>query len=238
MRLVHATAFALAAALLMPAVPGAQGGGQKPQEDPSRKVAGGGINAAGWKGRVDPQNAKKGEMITSSKFEMKGNTFNLTIGPPAIYWNPANTATGNYTVKATFREPKQINDHAHAYGVFIGGKDLEADTQNYLYCSVYGTGTYIVRGFNGTTNVRFSSPKGAPHDAINKFGADGGVTNEVAIKVTADTVECQVNGKPVFTAPKADITAAGKLTSTDGIYGIRASHNVDVVVTNFGMTKG
>lgn len=237
MRLVHASAFALAAALLTPVVFSAQGAGQKPTEDPSRKVAGGGINAAGWKGRVDPQNAAKGESINDSKFEMKGNTFNLTIGPPAIYWNPANTATGNYTVKATFREPKQMMSHPHPYGVFVGGANLEADTMSYLYCSAYGTGTYIVRGFNGTTPVQFSARKPVPHEAINKFGADGSVTNEVGIRVSGDKLECLVNGTSVVSFAKADIVGAGKLSSTDGIYGIRTSHNIDIVVTNFGMTK-
>ena len=33
---------------------------------------------------------------------------------------------------------------------------------------------------------------------------------------------------------KTDITGAGKLESTDGIYGIRVSHNLDVLVTGLG----
>lgn len=238
MRLVHATVLALAAALVMPVVSGAQGGGQKPQEDPSRKVAGGGIMAAGWKGRVDPQNAAKGETVNDSKFEMKGTTFNLTIGPPAIYWNPAHTASGNYTVKATFREPKQMYNHAHPYGVFIGGTNLESDAMSYLYCSAYGTGTYIVRGFSGAKPIQFSPRKPVPHEAINKFAADGSVTNEIGIRVSADKVECLVNGTAVGSFAKADVVGDGKLASTDGVYGLRASHNVDIIVTNFGMTKG
>jgi hypothetical protein len=31
--------------------------------------------------------------------------------------------------------------------------------------------------------------------------------------------------------------AAGKLKSTDGIYGIRFAHNTDATVTGFAMTK-
>jgi len=238
MRLVHATVFALAAALLMPVVSGAQGGGQKPQEDPNRKVAGGGIMAPGWMGKVYPDAAKKGETIKNSRFEQKGNAFHITMGPPGIYWNPKNTATGNYTVKATFREPKQMYNHAHPYGVFIGGTNLDSDQQSYLYCSAYGTGTYILRGFSGTTVVQFSGRKQVPHEAINKFGADGSVTNEVGIRVSADKIECLVNGTSVGSFAKADVVGAGKLASSDGIYGIQASHNVDVIVTNFAMTKG
>jgi hypothetical protein len=33
----------------------------------------------------------------------------VTTGPAVAYWNPANKAAGDYTVKATFTEPKYMN---------------------------------------------------------------------------------------------------------------------------------
>jgi hypothetical protein len=233
MRLLHASALAVvAAALLVPAVPGAQ-----QQQDANRKVAGGGIMVPGWQGMIDPRDKTNGESINNSKFAADGNAFHLTVGPASVYWNPKNVATGSYTVKANFYEPKQLNDHAHPYGVFIAGKNLDSPTQEYLYCAAYGTGTYIVRGFNGATVVQYSGRRGVAHDAISKFGADGSVRQEVAIRVTPDQVSCLVNGTAVASYPKSEIVAAGKLSSTDGIFGIRSAHNTDVVVTNFGMTK-
>ena len=64
------------------------------------------------------------------------------------YWNPANKAAGNYTVKATFTESNYmgLNDHPHPYGIVIAGNDLGTADQSYLYCSAYGNGTFIVRG--------------------------------------------------------------------------------------------
>jgi hypothetical protein len=41
----------------------------------------------------------------------------------------------------------------------------------------------------------------------------------------------------VWSAAKADVTGAGKLDSTDGIAGIRVSHNSDATVTNFAVGK-
>jgi hypothetical protein len=32
--------------------------------------------------------------------------------------------------------------------------------------------------------------------------------------------------------------SSGKLKSTDGVYGFRFTHNVEAIITNFGMTKG
>ena len=40
-----------------------------------------------------------------------------------------------------------------------------------------------------------------------------------------------MNNQVVKTLDKADFVAADKLSSTDGIWGIRASHNVELSVT-------
>ena len=118
-------------------------------QDTSRKVAGGGITAPGWQGKVDAGEAAKGGKLNDSKFEGSGGTFTIAYGPAAIFWNPANKATGSYTVSATFTEPKYMssNDHPHPYGLFIGGNKLDTDQATLLYCTPYGNGTFIVRGF-------------------------------------------------------------------------------------------
>ena len=57
----------------------------------------------------------------------KRATVQVTTGPAVAYWNPANKATGDYTVKATFTEPKymNLNSHPHPYGIMIGGNEWE-----------------------------------------------------------------------------------------------------------------
>jgi hypothetical protein len=37
---------------------------------------------------------------------------------------------------------------------------------------------------------------------------------------------------------KAQLVTAGKLRSTDGVFGLRFTHNVEAVITGFGVTKG
>ena len=230
MRLVHASAFALAVALVAPVVHTAQ----QPQ-DPDRKVAGGGISVPGWKGTVDAGAAKKGLTINDSKFVKEGDALHLTIGPAAVYWNPANMASGDYTVKATFREPKITADHPHPYGIFIGGQNLDTDQPSLMYCVAYGDGTFLVRGFSGGKVVNIA--KRQPHAAVQKAGADGSVTNEVGWTVKGGRAECMINGTAVAGFDKSEIVGPEKLESTDGIYGIRVSHNLDVVVTGLSMTK-
>jgi hypothetical protein len=119
-----------------------------PAQDASRSVAGG-ISAPGWVGGVDAGAQKAGQTINDTKLTQDGKTLHVTTGPAAEYWNPANKASGNYTVSATFTEPKymNLNSHPHPYGIFIAGHELGTDQESELYCAAYGDGRFIVRGF-------------------------------------------------------------------------------------------
>jgi hypothetical protein len=198
-------------------------------QDADRKVAGGGITAKGWTGKIDAAAAKQGRTINDSKFMQMGSDFHVAAGPAAVYWNPANTAKGDYMVSATFKEGKMTADHPHPYGLFIGGSKLDTETPNLLYCVAYGNGDVLVRGFSEGKVMTVT--KRAPNAAVNKATADGGVTQQIAWNVKGDTAECLVNGKVVASLPKTDIVGPGKLESTDGVYGLRVAHNVDVVVS-------
>ncbi|MSO19979.1 MAG: hypothetical protein EXQ56_05855 [Acidobacteria bacterium] len=227
----------LSAILLVSSLTPAQA--QAQEEEKIRAAAGGGITVAGWQGQVDAGEAAKGAKLTDAKFSQDGSTMHFITGPAVTYWNPANTASGNYTVKAKFTEPKymNVNDHPHPYGIVIGGNDLGTPQMSALYCSAYGSGTYIVRGF-GPAPFRLSDGRPVAHAAVNKAAAPGAsVTQEIAIAVSSDKVECIVNGTVVGSYPKSDAIGTGKLKSTDGVYGLRFAHNTEGEVTNFTMTK-
>ena len=227
----HGIAVALAAALVVPAVSAAQ--------DASRPVAGGGIQAPGWMGKIDKSEADKGAKLEDSKLVTMGQGLHVTTGPMVVYWNPANTASGNYTVEATFseREYMGLNDHPHPYGIVIAGNKMGTDEQSYLYCAAYGSGSFIVRGF-GPAPFQMNGRRGETNEAVAKAAGKGqAVTNKIAMKVSSDKVECIINDKVVASYPKADLVAAGKLTSTDGIWGIRFGHNTDAHVSGLKMTK-
>jgi hypothetical protein len=235
MRFVSATALAFAGALLVAHVHAAP----QAMQETTRKVPGGGIKAAGWQGRVDATESAKGGKVDDSKLVLQGGELQLNNGPAAIYWNAANKVTGDFTVSATFTEPKYMssNDHPHPYGLFIGGNKLDSDQASFVYCTPYGNGTYIVRGFGPATFRVDGGGRGAPSDAIHKAEPGGSVTQDVEMSVKGDKVECKINGTVVSSHPKSDVVGAGKLDSTDGFVGIRAAHNVDVNIKNFKVTK-
>src|SRR5829696_1161086 len=203
-------------------------------QETTRTVAGGGIAVPGWAGKAD--GAGK---VEEAKLAKEGNALHVTTGPAIAYWNPANKATGNYTVKATFTEKQymNLNDHPHPYGIMIAGNDLGTDNMSYLYCAAYGNGNFIVRGF-GPAPFQLNGGRGEANEAVHKAaGKDQPVTQEIAVSVKGDDVTCAVNGTVVGTYKKADVVGAGKLKSTDGVYGVRFGHNTEAHVAGLTMTK-
>jgi len=213
--------------------------GKAQQSETSRQVANGGVSVSGWTGQIDPGEARRGQVLANGKLTQEGKDLHVTTGPAAAYWNPANTAKGDYTVKATFTEPKymNLNDHPHPYGIFIGGNDMGTPNQSYLYCAAYGNVNFIVRGF-GPGPFALNGGHGEANAAVHKAAAAGSpVTQDIAVTVKGDDVSCAINGTTVATYKKADLVAAGKLKSTDGVYGVRFSHNTEGTVSGLTVTK-
>jgi hypothetical protein len=229
--------FALLAAVAAPAVLAAQ------MDETSKSVANGGIFVNGWQAKVDAREAGQGMTEKNARFAMEGKNFHITTGPAITYFNPANTASGDYTVSATFTEPKymNLNDHPHPYGIVIGGNAMGTDQQSDLYCAAYGNGNFIVRGFapdapRGT--FQMNGRGGGTDEAVHKAaGKDQPVTQDIAVQVKGDKVNCLINGKQVASYDKSAVVGAGHLKSTDGVYGIRSAHNTEVIVSNFKVTK-
>jgi hypothetical protein len=210
------------------------------QESPegNRKVSGGGISVPGWQGTVDADAEKEGQTVKDAKLESDGKALLVTTGPAITYWNPKNVAKGDYTVSATFTEPKfmELNTHPHPYGIVIAGNDLGTAQQSYMYCAAYGNGNFIVRGF-GPEAFQLNGRREA-NDAVHKAAAVGQpVTQEIAMQVKGDKVSCIINGTVVKTFEKTELIAPGKLKSTDGVYGIRFAHNTNATVTGLKITK-
>jgi hypothetical protein len=231
MRRVPSSALVVAAVMLVPCLGIAQ--------ETSRAVAGGGISVPGWMGKIDANEASRGQVLANSKLTSEGKDLHVTTGPAVAYWNPANKATGNYTVKATFTEAKymNLNNHPHPYGIVIAGNDMGTASESYLYCAAYGNGRFIVRGF-GPDGFQMNGGGGEANAAVHKAASQGEpVTQEIAMSVKGDKVECAINGTVVATYDKSALVAAGKLKSTDGVYGIRFSHNTEGTVSGLTMTK-
>jgi hypothetical protein len=184
----------------------------------------------GWMVRIDRStNAQDPDDTPNLKFATMGKGFHVTSGPAGVFWNPANTATGDYTASATFVLTKP-SGHTNYYGLVIGGGDLGAATQNYIYFLVAQDGTYLVKHRSGDQvhDVKAATP----HEAVRKPGADGRSTNALEVRVAGNTISYVVNGTVVHTTPKSGMTA-----KTDGLVGIRVNHLLDVHIDGFTVKK-
>ena len=186
---------------------------------------------AGWKQRLDRStSASDPDAAGTVKFVTMGNGFHATNPQAAVFWNPANTATGNYTVKGSFRLVKPIN-HTNYYGIVFGGSDLEGPNQSYIYFTVAQDGTWLLKRRDGDANAPTIAGKTAT-DAVKKPGADGSSVNELEVRVQASKIDYLVNGTVVHSTPKTGMTA-----KTDGIAGIRVNHMLEVHIDGFAVTN-
>jgi len=184
----------------------------------------------GWKLRVDRStSASDPDAAGNIKFVTMGTGFHATNPQAAIYWNPANTATGNYTLKGTFVLQKP-SGHTNYYGLIYGGSGLEGASQAYNYFLVAQDGSWLIKHREGEA-VTDIAPK-APNDAVKKPDASGKSTNALEVRVQPTKIDYVVNGTVVHSTPKS-----GNAGKTDGIYGFRVNHLLEVHVDGLAVTK-
>jgi hypothetical protein len=185
----------------------------------------------GWKVRVDRStSASDPDAAGAISFVTMGAGFHATNPQAAVYWNPANSAAGAYTLKGTFTLMKP-SGHTNYYGLVFGGSDLEGPQQKYLYFMVAQNGTWLIKRRDGDATTDSVSGKEAS-DAVKKPDASGKSTNVLEVRVGADKIDYAVNGTVVHSTPKSGATA-----KTDGIYGIRINHLLEVQVDSLAVSK-
>ena len=227
-------AFPVSTLVLVAAMAGPLGA----QQEVSNAVEDGGVFVDGWTGKIDASEMAAGLTLDNARLSREDGALHVATGPAVVYWNPANTASGVYTVSATFDEPEYMNrnNHPHPYGIVVGGRDMDGDAPHYLYCAAYGNGNFIVRGF-GPEPFQLNG-RGERNEAVHTAAGPGEpVTQEIAVSVSPETVTCSINGTVVASYPVGDIVAEGRLASTDGVYGIRFGHNTEGLVRDLTLTS-
>jgi hypothetical protein len=184
----------------------------------------------GWKVRTDRSTtASDPDASGSIKFVSMGAGFHAANPQAAVYWNPANTATGTYTVKGTFTLMKP-SGHTNYYGLVFGGSDLEGSQQKYLYFVVAQDGTWLIKRRDGDVSTATVAQESS--SAVKTPDASGKSINALEVRVGANKIDYVVNGTVVHSTPKGGATA-----KTDGIYGIRINHLLEVQIDGLTVTK-
>lgn len=177
---------------------------------------------AGWHARFDRANADPAKL----SFVAMGSGFHATTGPAAIFWRSEAELGGDYRISATFTQTKAPT-HPEAYGIFIGGKNLDNEKQEYGYLIIRGDGKYAIKHRAGPDVHTIQEWTELP--ALARADANGKATNTVAFDVSGGFVKALVNGVEVKRWDRA-------YWSADGIAGLRINHQLDVHISDFTVT--
>lgn len=171
----------------------------------------------GWKVRTDRPGADE----TKLSFEHMPPGFHVTSGPSAILYNPATQAKGDFTLESKIHLFKATSNHAEAFGVFIGGKALEGEAQQYTYFVINNDGKFLIKRRDGAKVTDLVPWTPAP--AMKRQDGEDPVANVLAITAKGNDVTFALNGTVLATRPRSEVLP-------DGIVGVRVNHNLNLHV--------
>ncbi len=181
---------------------------------------------ADWTVRFDDPGATEDQLET---FVEMPPGWHVTSGPAAIYYSPGQTASGDFRaeMEVYLFDP---GTRREAFGIFVGGRDLQGDGQEYTYFLIRNGGQFIVKrreGSDAPTVLPWTS-----HDAILSYadrGDDASVKNVLAVEADGGDVRFFVNGQEVASLPRSQV-------DVDGTYGFRVNHGLNLHISKLEVT--
>ena len=202
----------------------------EPEAEPSEPVAAEpqevDVAEDGWQVRIDKsQSATDPDDTSDVEFMPMEGGFHYVGGPAGTLWMPGQTASGDYTLSATFtlNEP---SSHTNYYGLVFGGSNLGEADQRYQYFQVAQNGTFLIKERTGDATQDLEGA--TEHTAVKTPPESGSSVNALEVRVARDTISYVVNDTVVHTTPREGVFA-----TTDGIVGARVNHVTDVTVSDF-----
>lgn len=209
---------------------GAPAAGEAEQTAEGMDMAAGDVHGnlpAGYALRLDREDADAAEYQVMTM----GGGLHVQTGPAGILYDGTHTVeSGDYGVSATFTEIGAPADHREAFGLFIGGSDLQGENQAYTYFLVRADGRYLIKRRSGAETSNVSEGGWVASDAVHAATGDGDITNELAIEIRGDQAHFRVNGTEVATFPVSEI-------DTHGIAGLRINHRLNVHIAGFQISS-
>lgn len=151
--------------------------------------------------------------------------WHVTTGPRVILYHPAARADGDFRASATVHlfPPGKRNE---AYGLFVGGRDLQGPDQRYLYFLIRRSGECLVKLRDGADTreiVGWTS-----HEAIVPYTdeTEETATNTLSVEARGDSLHFSVNDVEVTSVSREGLPV-------DGLVGWRVNHRLDLHISDF-----
>lgn len=176
----------------------------------------------GWLMRLD-RDSFTPDMVD---FQIMEPGWHVKTGRAAgIFWQRDAELDGEFATGATYHLFHPA-DHAEAFGLFVGGTDLDGPDMRYLYFLVRQTGEYLIKRRAGDETSEIVGWTRHPAVPVAPAGEQGPTQYDLAISVGAGEVDFVVNGQTVHSLQVAD-------ADPDGAYGLRINHMLDVHIEDF-----
>ena len=187
----------------------------------------------GWEVRLDDPNE---EVIIGSERDESHIYFvnmvpgwHIKTGPAGIFYHPEEVLKGDYYIETKIHlfDPKER--HAEGFGLIFGGKNLDNNNHEYLYFLIRNTGDFLVKQRKGefTRVLKEWTPSKniIIHDSEE---TDSTSVNILGVEVVNGMLKFYINETEV-----ASLDAEGY--DTDGIFGLRVNHAVDLHVEDLAV---
>ena len=178
----------------------------------------------GYKAVVDAGATDPGQFVVSDSADV----VRFTTGPAGVAWRPVDViGAGDVRVEATFHLHGAPVAYREAYGIFVGGQNMDSANVAYTYLMVRATGEFTIRTRTGS--VSESLVEWTPHAAVQRVSQDGDEPdNTLVIQVRGGDADFLINDVRVFTMD------AGELRPR-GLAGVRVNHRLDVGLTSWSV---
>ena len=145
----------------------------------------------------------------------------VNTGPAGIAYRADDVIlTGDLHAQATFTQFDTPVGYREAYGLFVGGIDLEGPDLEYTYLLIRPTGDFLIKRRIG--EVTETLVDWTPHPAVHTVEEEGDQpVNTLSIDVYEGEAHFVVNGDEVH------VEAASRVRPY-GIAGVRVNHRLDV----------
>lgn len=156
--------------------------------------------------------------------------FHITTNPSVLFYHPDARAAGEFAVESEgflFQ-----GDSPNAYGVFIGGRNLDGDDAAWTSFEIAHDGTWVVRERRAdeTGAAVVTAVAGPAAGPVAVPGEEVTAKNVLSISADDEAVVFRLNGELIASLPRTDL-------AVDGIVGFRVGADLNLHLTTLSITS-
>lgn len=188
----------------------------------------------GWEVRLDrpSEDVVIGSKPDSSDIYFVNMTpgWHITTGPAGIYYHPANTASGSFTIQTELHLFNPGERNREAFGLFWGGQNLQDEDQAYYYFLIRNTGEFLIKKRKGEETELIQNWSASDAIEIYDNPEESSVLNTLAVSISDASISFLINDAEV-----ASINNEGM--ENNGIFGLRVNHSINLHVSDLSLME-